>query len=157
MLYGTVRDLLIGVTVVRADGVVAHAGGKVVKNVAGYDLGKLVTGSYGTLGLITECAFRLHPLPAARRVRRAGRLDDPAEADRLLAAVRGAQLVPSALEVDAPTGGGVELAVLLEGTPAGVDGPRRRGRRAARRRTRPARPARPRLGRRTRGGPATSG
>ncbi|MBF9135143.1 FAD-binding oxidoreductase, partial [Plantactinospora sp. S1510] len=66
MLYGTVRDLLIGVTLVRADGVVAHAGGKVVKNVAGYDLGKLVTGAYGTLGLITECAFRLHPLPAAR-------------------------------------------------------------------------------------------
>src|SRR5262249_57040986 len=65
MLYGAARDLLIGVTVVRADGTVARAGGKVVKNVAGYDLGKLVAGSYGTLGLITQCAFRLHPLPAA--------------------------------------------------------------------------------------------
>ena len=57
------RDLLIGVTFVRADGVVAKAGGKVVKNVAGYDLGKLLTGSFGTLGVITEAAFRLHPPP----------------------------------------------------------------------------------------------
>src|SRR5262249_57395464 len=61
MLYGTVRDLLVGVTVVRADGVVAHAGGKVVKNVAGYDLGKLVTGSSGTPRLITACAVPLPP------------------------------------------------------------------------------------------------
>ena len=55
----------IGITVVRADGTVAHSGGKVVKNVAGYDLGKLFAGSYGTLGLIVEAAFRLHPVPAA--------------------------------------------------------------------------------------------
>ena len=54
---------VLGVTLVLADGVVAHAGGKVVKNVAGYDLAKLVTGAYGTLGLITEAVFRLHPLP----------------------------------------------------------------------------------------------
>ncbi len=67
MLYGSPRDLLIGITVIRADGVVAHAGGKVVKNVAGYDLAKLFTGSLGTLGLIVEVAFRLHPLPRARR------------------------------------------------------------------------------------------
>ena len=63
--YGPPRDLLIGITVVRADGAVTRSGGKVVKNVAGYDLGKLFTGSYGTLGLITEAAFRLHPMPAA--------------------------------------------------------------------------------------------
>src|SRR5580692_10073575 len=50
--YGSPRDLLIGVTAVRADGVVAHAGGKVVKNVAGYDIGKLLAGSQGTLALI---------------------------------------------------------------------------------------------------------
>ncbi|MEU2167802.1 FAD-binding oxidoreductase [Micromonospora chersina] len=119
MLYGTVRDLLIGVTLVRADGVVAHAGGKVVKNVAGYDLGKLVTGAYGTLGLITECAFRLHPLPAtAAYVSRT--VDDPAEAGRLAATVRAAQLAPTALEVDAPAGGRASITVLLEGTPAGV-------------------------------------
>src|SRR6201986_4434751 len=64
--YGTPRDLLIGITIVRADGTVAKSGGKVVKNVAGYDLGKLFAGSAGTLGLITEATFRLHPLPAAR-------------------------------------------------------------------------------------------
>jgi glycolate oxidase FAD binding subunit len=119
LLYGTARDLLIGITVVRPDGVVAHAGGKVVKNVAGYDLGKLFTGSYGTLGLITRAAFRLHPLPAADAVvtRRAA---DAAEAGRLVAAVLAAQVVPSAVEVDAPVGGGVDVAVLIEGTPAGV-------------------------------------
>jgi len=64
--YGTPRDLLIGITIVRADGTVARSGGKVVKNVAGYDLGKLLAGSAGTLALITEATFRLHPLPAAR-------------------------------------------------------------------------------------------
>src|ERR1700726_3801452 len=63
--YGAPRDLLIGITVVRADGMIAHSGGKVVKNVAGYDLGKLFCGSAGTLGLITEVTFRLHPRPAA--------------------------------------------------------------------------------------------
>src|SRR6202034_3503918 len=63
--YGTPRDLGIGITVVLADGTVAHSGGKVVKNVAGYDIGKLFAGSYGTLGLIVEAALRLHPVPAA--------------------------------------------------------------------------------------------
>jgi glycolate oxidase FAD binding subunit len=119
MAYGTVRDLLIGVTVVRADGAVARAGGKVVKNVAGYDVGKLVTGSYGTLALITECVFRLHPVPPESvYVRR--RVRDAQVAGRLAAAVRGAQVVPSALEVDAPAGGGYDVTVLLEGTRDGV-------------------------------------
>jgi glycolate oxidase FAD binding subunit len=62
--YGGVRDLVIGITVALSDGTVAHSGGTVIKNVAGYDLGKLFTGSYGTLGLVTEVAVRLHPLPA---------------------------------------------------------------------------------------------
>ncbi|MER7001953.1 FAD-binding oxidoreductase [Dactylosporangium sp. NPDC000555] len=120
MLYGTVRDLLIGVTVVRADGVVARAGGKVVKNVAGYDLGKLVAGSYGTLGVITECAFRLHPLPAAARFVSAP-ADGPDEAGRAVAAVLGSQIVPSALEIDMAEGGRLTVAALVEGVPAGVD------------------------------------
>jgi len=60
--YGTVRDLIIGIKVVLADGTVAKAGGKVVKNVAGYDLSKLFTGSLGTLGIIAEANFRLHPI-----------------------------------------------------------------------------------------------
>jgi len=109
--YGTARDLLIGITVVRPDGRVAHSGGKVVKNVAGYDLGKLYTGAYGTLGLITECAFRLHPAPPAALFVRAVA---PASA---AAAVRAARVAPAAVEVDSATG---ELAVLLEGTPAGA-------------------------------------
>ncbi|MGI5213742.1 FAD-binding oxidoreductase [Plantactinospora sp. CA-290183] len=121
MLYGTARDLLIGVTMVRADGVVAHAGGKVVKNVAGYDLGKLLTGAYGTLGLITECVFRLHPVPAATAYVRC-RADGVPAAERLVAAVLRAQLAPSALELDAPPGGGIDVVVLLAGTPAGVAG-----------------------------------
>ena len=109
MLYGTARDLVIGVTVVRADGTVARAGGKVVKNVAGYDLGKLFTGSYGTLGLITRLAFRLHPLPEMSTfVRGQGKAGT-------LAAIRAAQVVPSAVEID-----GDEVAVLVEGTAAGV-------------------------------------
>ncbi len=119
MLYGTARDLLIGVTLVRPDGAVARAGGKVVKNVAGYDLGKLAAGSYGTLGLITECVFRLHPVPqAALFVSRRGA--DPAEAGRLVAAVRAAQVVPSAVEVEAVPGEGIAVTVLLEGVRDGV-------------------------------------
>jgi glycolate oxidase FAD binding subunit len=111
MHYGTARDLLIGITVVRADGKIAHSGGKVVKNVAGYDLGKLFTGSYGTLGLITECAFRLHPQPIASLYVRS---PSPASS---VAAVLAAQVVPTAIEIDSVSG---ELVVLLEGTPEGV-------------------------------------
>src|SRR6185312_14014197 len=105
--YGAPRDLLIGITVVRADGVVAHAGGKVVKNVAGYDLGKLFAGSQGTLGVITEAAFRLHPLPAAVA---------------WVAAAAGSPLVPSAVELDWPGGSQrpLRVGVLLEGTGPGV-------------------------------------
>jgi glycolate oxidase FAD binding subunit len=119
MAYGTVRDLLIGVTIVRPDGVLARAGGKVVKNVAGYDLGKLVTGSYGTLGLITECAFRLHPVPEAGAVLRRP-VDGPAGLRTVVSAVLGAQVVPAALELDVPAGGGLEFAMLLTGVPEGV-------------------------------------
>jgi glycolate oxidase FAD binding subunit len=105
LLYGTPRDLLIGITVVLADGTVAKSGGKVVKNVAGYDLGKLFTGSFGTLGVIAECTFRLHPLPPARRVVTAD-VDDPADAARRIFAT-GA--VPAAIEWD-----GIALTVLIE-------------------------------------------
>jgi glycolate oxidase FAD binding subunit len=65
--YGTIRDLIIGIKVVLADGTVAKAGGKVVKNVAGYDLSKLFTGSLGTLGVIAEANFRLHPIRESAR------------------------------------------------------------------------------------------
>ncbi|HIK38214.1 MAG TPA: FAD-binding oxidoreductase [Geminocystis sp. M7585_C2015_104] len=65
--YGGVRDLVLGVSFIRSDGKEAKAGGKVVKNVAGYDLMKLFTGSYGNLGIITEVTFRLYPLPEASK------------------------------------------------------------------------------------------
>ncbi len=121
--YGTPRDLLIGLTVVRADGVVAHSGGKVVKNVAGYDLGKLFSGSHGTLGLITEATFRLHPLPGA--VAWVTAEFGPAERAGACSAVSWAArsaLVPSAVELDWPGGAqrALRVGVLLEGTESGV-------------------------------------
>jgi glycolate oxidase FAD binding subunit len=63
--YGGVRDLLLGISFVRADGKIAKAGGRVVKNVAGYDMMKLFTGAYGTLGILTEVTLRVYPLPPA--------------------------------------------------------------------------------------------
>ncbi len=65
---GKVRDLLIGIRVVRADGTVIRGGGRVVKNVAGYDLMKLFTGSFGTLGVVAEATFKVRPLPEAQAV-----------------------------------------------------------------------------------------
>lgn len=67
LAYGTARDWLIGVQVVHADGTVTKAGGKVVKNVTGYDLNKLYVGSLGTLGVIVEATFKIAPSPAVRR------------------------------------------------------------------------------------------
>jgi glycolate oxidase FAD binding subunit len=81
--YGGVRDLVVGASVVLSDGTVAKSGGKVIKNVAGYDLAKLFAGSFGTLGLIATVSVRLHPLPdntATVAIER----DDP---DELLAVV----------------------------------------------------------------------
>jgi glycolate oxidase FAD binding subunit len=99
---------------------VASSGGKVVKNVAGYDLGKLFAGSYGTLGLIVEAAFRLHPLPAATSfvtLDAAG----PDEARAAVAAAAGSQLAPSAVELDRPARGQpFRVGVLLEGDAEGV-------------------------------------
>jgi glycolate oxidase FAD binding subunit len=74
--YGGVRDLIVGITVVLSDGTVAKAGGRVIKNVAGYDLGKLFSGSFGTLGLIAAVAVRLHPLADSWATARA-LSDDP--------------------------------------------------------------------------------
>src|ERR1700733_8854526 len=125
--YGAPRDLLIGVTAVRADGVVAHSGGKVVKNVAGYDIGKLFSGSQGTLALITEATFRLHPLPEA--VAYVTAEFGPAQRGAAAAALQSAAasaLVPSAVELDWPPGSpqsprALRVGVLLEGTSSGVE------------------------------------
>ena len=121
LLGGTMRDLLIGVTFVRADGVIARAGGKVVKNVAGYDVGKLLVGSYGTLAVVTECTFRLHPVPRARRWLTAP-VGSGQEAHALTQAMIHAQVVPAAVDVAIDADGRGTLTVLLEGRPDGVEG-----------------------------------
>jgi glycolate oxidase FAD binding subunit len=114
-LHGAVRDLVLGMTVVRADGVIAHAGSKVVKNVAGYDLSKLFTGSFGTLGVLTELTFKLKPVPVARCfvVASYPRAEDLAVA---LSCVLASQAAPSAIEVQrVHTEAPFELSVLIEG------------------------------------------
>lgn len=97
-LYGTARDLLIGVTVVSADGSVVKGGGKVVKNVAGYDLPKLYIGSFGTLGVIVEATVKLRPLPDDDRLvlARFERFKDVGQAVRLILT---SDLIPSAVDV----------------------------------------------------------
>jgi glycolate oxidase FAD binding subunit len=117
--YGTVRDLIIGVTVVLADGTVAHAGGKVVKNVAGYDLGKLFCGSLGTLGLIAEATFRLHPRPAAAAVVTL-QVDRPEQVWEAVRRLLRSTLVPSAIELTWDERPG-RLAVVIEGIRPGVE------------------------------------
>ncbi|HST25730.1 MAG TPA: FAD-binding oxidoreductase [Gaiellaceae bacterium] len=108
--YGTMRDLVIGTTVVLPDGTVASSGGKVVKNVAGYDLGKLLCGSEGRLGRIVRLSLRLHPVPEARATVVAE--PDPAKA---LAVLRST-LVPSAVDLHRPE----RLALLFEGSERAV-------------------------------------
>jgi glycolate dehydrogenase FAD-binding subunit len=119
-LYGTMRDLLIGLTMVLADGSVVRGGGKVVKNVAGYDLPKLAIGSYGTLGVVVEVTVKLRPRPDTDRLvlARFERVKDAGAGARALMA---SDLIPSALElVDADAlraldPGGREGAALLVG------------------------------------------
>lgn len=140
LVHGSMRDLVIGVTVVLADGTVARSGGHVIKNVAGYDLAKLLHGSYGTLAVLVEVVLRLHPVPrAAQTVLLPCTLDEAAEhAGRLLAS----PLEPMALEwcSDATDAGGPDghantedgrphaatglgrLLVRLEGTPDALPG-----------------------------------
>ncbi|HSR82838.1 MAG TPA: FAD-binding oxidoreductase [Streptosporangiaceae bacterium] len=120
--FGGPRDLLIGITVVRADGTIARSGGKVVKNVAGYDLGKLFAGSFGTLGLITEATFRLHPKPETSTWI-AVIEDNPQSAAETARAMADAPLAPSAIELSWPSAAdSIAVSVLLEGDRASVDG-----------------------------------
>ena len=121
MAYGTMRDLLIGVTVVRPDGVVAKAGGKVVKNVAGYDLGKLMTGSFGTLAVVTSAFFRLHPVPETSTWVSV-EAESPSAATETVRQAVHSQMVPAAVEIDAQPGRPTLVSALLEGTEVGVAG-----------------------------------
>jgi glycolate dehydrogenase FAD-binding subunit len=119
--YGTVRDLIIGITVVLADGTVARAGGKVVKNVAGYDLAKLFCGSLGTLGLIAEVIFRLHPRPAAAAVVTL-QVESADQAAQAVGRLGRSSLEPSALELTVDEWGWPgRLTVVFEGIPPGVE------------------------------------
>jgi len=96
--YGTCRDYLLGIKVVLADGRVIHSGGKVVKNVAGYDLAKLFVGSQGSLGVIAQATFKLRPLPEAEEFVQARRpsLD---EATALLALAIESELTPVVVDL----------------------------------------------------------
>jgi glycolate oxidase FAD binding subunit len=107
--YGGVRDLVIGATVALTDGTVARSGGKVIKNVAGYDIAKLVAGSWGTLGVILEVAVRLHPLPRtlATSVFEA---EDPVELGRSVIVLSHAPLELESLDVRWSRGRGAVLA-----------------------------------------------
>ncbi|HEX2303509.1 MAG TPA: FAD-binding oxidoreductase [Gaiella sp.] len=105
--FGTPRDLVLGVTLVLGDGTIASSGGKVVKNVAGYDLGKLVCGSEGRLALIARVSLRLHPLPPAA----ATLVVETDDAAGVVRELRRSTLQPSALDVLHPG----RVAVLFEG------------------------------------------
>jgi len=131
-LYGTARDVLIGVTVVTADGSIVKGGGKVVKNVAGYDLPKLFIGSYGTLGVIVEATVKLRPLPEQEELVsvRFDRLKDAGSAVKVVAAsdlipnavelLDGAGAIGAGLAAGSPTPGGV-LVVGFDGVREQVD------------------------------------
>ena len=118
-LYGTARDVLIGVTVVTADGSIVKGGGKVVKNVAGYDLPKLFIGSYGTLGVIVEATVKLRPLPEQEELVSV-RFDRLKDAGSAVKAVAASDLIPNAVEL--LDGAGASGAGLAAGspTPGGV-------------------------------------
>lgn len=117
--YGTLRDLIVGVSLIRADGTRVRGGGKVVKNVAGFDLPKLAVGSLGTLGMIATATFRLHPVAETTTALRVGELD----AEGVAAIVRdliARQLEPVALLATRTVVGSYELDVIFEGFAAGV-------------------------------------
>jgi glycolate oxidase FAD binding subunit len=117
--FGSLRDLVIGVTVALADGTLASSGGKVVKNVAGYDLPKLMTGAFGTLGVVTRAIFRLHPLPKETRTVSCV-ASNAAEAQQLVHAIQNSKLAHSALQVCWGAGIQPRVDVLFEGTEAGL-------------------------------------
>jgi glycolate oxidase FAD binding subunit len=106
--FGAPRDLVLGATLVLGDGTIASAGGKVVKNVAGYDLARLVCGSEGRLAFIARASFRLHPLPMASRTL----VVETTDAAAAVNALTRSQLQPSALDV-LHAG---RVAVLFEGS-----------------------------------------
>lgn len=95
---GTIRDYLIGLTAVLADGTIIHSGGKVVKNVAGYDLMKLFIGGYGSVGVVVEATFKLRPLPESEQFV-AAICKSLEEADKLIETVLQSEMAPVILDL----------------------------------------------------------
>src|SRR6266403_5260742 len=118
--FGALRDLIIGVTIALSDGTLASSGGKVVKNVAGYDLPKLVTGAFGTLGVITRAVFRLHPLPRNVRSFSIG-TKEAEEARRLIHVIQNSKLAHAALQARFENEAAPLVNILFEGTEVGLD------------------------------------
>jgi glycolate oxidase FAD binding subunit len=117
--YGGVRDLIIGVTVVLGDGTVAKSGGKVVKNVAGYDLPKLMSGALGTLGIITRAVFRLHPLPE-KSLTLSFPFHNREKANEFMLSIVDSVVVPTGLQMRTDATGKIEVDVRIDGIAAGV-------------------------------------
>src|SRR5205807_2436500 len=117
--FGALRDLIIGVTIALADGTLASSGGKVVKNVAGYDLPKLVTGALGTLGVITRAVFRLHPLPRHSRSFTIS-VSNPREAQQIILAIQDSKLAHVALQSQFSAEALPVIDILFVGTEAAL-------------------------------------
>ena len=110
--YGTVRDYLIGITVALADGNVIKSGGKVVKNVAGYDLAKVFIGGQGTLGVVVDANFKLRPLPESERFVQAP-CDSVDGAEKLISLVLNSELTPVVLDLHRLGESGASLTVVV--------------------------------------------
>jgi glycolate oxidase FAD binding subunit len=117
--FGALRDLIIGATIALPDGTLASSGGKVVKNVAGYDLPKLVTGALGTLGVITRAVFRLHPLPRNTRSFSVSAADAE-ETQGFVLAVQDSKLAHTFLQSHFSDEAPPVSDILFEGTEAGL-------------------------------------
>lgn len=117
--FGALRDLIIGATIALADGTLASSGGKVVKNVAGYDLPKLVTGALGTLGVITRVVFRVHPLPRSTRSFSISAANSE-EAQRLVLAIQDSKLAHTFLQSHFSDAALPVMDILFEGTDEGL-------------------------------------
>ena len=133
LLYGTARDMMIGAKAVFPNGDIVVSGGKTVKNVSGYDMCKLLIGSYGTLGILCEMTFKLLPLPEKEATLGLSFavLED---ADGFVRELRGSQLVPSSIEIlnglavqkmrysmSMPPNGNYLVAIGLEGVAESID------------------------------------
>jgi glycolate oxidase FAD binding subunit len=118
--FGSLRDLIIGVTLALPDGTLAKSGGKVVKNVAGYDLPKLATGALGTLGIVTQAIFRLHPVPRESRTLSFS-CPDNKTMNGLMLAIQDCNVVPTGVQARAAHNLPPEIDLRFEGTAAGCE------------------------------------